>query len=100
MHNDIAVIQQQPAVAGISFDFPFLFEFFMNVFRCAFGERVQHAVAGAGADDEIIREGGNVFQVHQNNIFSFFVFERIDNFACKVQSVQGSPLMIVKNLFL
>jgi hypothetical protein len=55
------------------------------------GEGIQHAVAGAGADDEIIGKGDDAFQVEEKDVLSLFVFEGVYNFAGKFERVQGSP---------
>jgi hypothetical protein len=33
---------------------------FADVFKGGFGERIQHAVTGAGADDEVVGKGNNI----------------------------------------
>jgi len=54
MHDHVAVIQHEPALVGLTIDAaPFLVILFGG-FQHPFGERVQHAVAGAIADDEVI----------------------------------------------
>jgi hypothetical protein len=71
--------------------FAFLLMFIADVFNGGFGERVQHAVAGASADDEVVGKGDDVFQVDQDDVLAFFVFKGVYDFTCKFKSVQGSP---------
>ena len=63
MHDHVAVIEHEPAFVGFAVDAaPFLIIIFCG-FKHALGERVQHAVAGAVADDEVIRKGCHVFDI-------------------------------------
>ena len=36
---------------------------------------IEHAVAGAGAQDEVVGKGSDIFDVEQENVLAFFVFE-------------------------
>ena len=54
MNDYIPVIQNQPAFFSSAFDAPFLLMLLLRYFQHAFGERVEHAVTGAIADNEII----------------------------------------------
>jgi hypothetical protein len=65
--------------------------FLADAFGCAVCERVQHPVTGAGADDKIIGKGSNIFYIEQDNIFSLFIFQGVDNGAGKFKCVQSSP---------
>jgi len=54
MYNHVTIIEHQPAFVRHAGDAtPFLIIIFCS-FEHAFGERVQHAVAGAVANDEVI----------------------------------------------
>jgi len=63
MHDHIAIIEYEPAFLGL----PFYAALFLIIFLCglehAFRERVQHAVAGAVADHEIIGKGCYILDV-------------------------------------
>ena len=48
MYNDISVIQNHPAVAGVSLNFSLLFMIFIDIIVCGSCQRIEHAVAGAG----------------------------------------------------
>ncbi len=91
MDNHIAVIHHDPTLAGVALFFAFF------AMRCAHGfqrrirQRVQHAVAGAGTQDEVIGKGCNFLNIKQKNIFAFFVLQRIDNGMGQVECVQISP---------
>lgn len=98
MDDNIAVIHDHPAIAGVALFLGFLFEFLADIVNSGIGERIEHAVAGAGADDEIIGKRCNAFQVEQDNIFSLFIFQRVDDFAGKVKRVQNSPQFLMNKL--
>ena len=82
MQDHVTVVHDDPAVAGESLLFSLFLEFGANVCNGGFGKRVEHAVAGAGADDEIICEGNNVLQIDQDDVFPFFVFQGVYDFTC------------------
>ena len=54
VEDDIAKVHNDPAVAGEALLFAFFCMFGADVFDNGFGERVDHTVAGAGTNDEII----------------------------------------------
>ena len=83
MYDHVAVINDYPAVAGKALQFAPLLMYFTDVFNGGFGERVYHAVAAAGADHKVIGERNNFFQVYQDNIFAFCIFERVYDFTCE-----------------
>ena len=84
MHDHVAIIHDDPTVAGKSLLFALLLVFLANIIQRGAGECVQHAVAGAGADDEIIGKRCDVFQVEQDDVLPLFVFEGIYDFTGKV----------------
>jgi hypothetical protein len=92
MDDHIAEIHHEPAVAGESFLLTFFFVFFAHVFKDTIGQRIQHAVTGARAKHEIIGKRDDVFQIDQDDIFTLFIFKRIDNFTGKFKCFQNSPL--------
>jgi hypothetical protein len=69
---------------------PFIMPGFHIVDR-GVGERVDHAVAGAVTDNEIVCKRDDFFQVYKNYIFALFVFKGIYNFTSKFECVQVSP---------
>lgn len=83
MYDNVAVINDYPAVAGEALQFALLLVRGADVFNGGFGERVYHAVAGACADNKIIGERNDFFQVYQDNVFALFIFERVYDFAGK-----------------
>jgi len=83
MNDDIAIIYDYPAVTGEALQFAPFFTFGANIIDVGFGERVKHAVTGAGADDEIISKGYDVFQIDQDNILPFFIFKGVYDFTSK-----------------
>ncbi len=63
MHDHVTVIKHEPAFVGFAVDAPPFFIIIFCGFKHAFGERVQHAVGGAVADDEVISKGCHVFDI-------------------------------------
>ena len=54
MQDHVAIIHDHPAVAGKALLLSFFCVFDANVFDGGVGERVYHAVTGAGADNKIV----------------------------------------------
>ncbi len=75
MHDYITVIDNYPSITGKALLFTFFLMFVANVFDGGLGESIDHAVTGAGTDDEIVSKRDDVFQVYQDNIFTFFFFK-------------------------
>ena len=63
MNNHISVIHDDPAVAGEALLLSLLVVLGANVFDGGSGERVEHAVAGTVANDEVIGKGCHVFDI-------------------------------------
>jgi hypothetical protein len=91
MYDDVTVIHDHPAIAGKALLLSPFIMFGPNVVNRCVGKRVDHAVAGAGTDNEIVGKRDNAFQVNQDNIFTLFVFKGVYNFSCKFKCVQVSP---------
>ena len=88
MHHHIAVIQYQPAFVGLALDASFFLVVRFGGFQHAFGECVQHAVAGTVANHEIICKGRDVLDVQKQDVFTLFVLQGGDDFMCKFECVQ------------
>ena len=95
MQDHIAKIYNNPAVAGEALLLAFFLMVGADIFNGGFGKRVQHTVAGAGTDNKIIGKRDDFFQVHQDDIFTLFVFQGVYDFTSKFQCVQISPLGLV-----
>ncbi len=54
VHDHIAIIEYEPAFVGYTGDAALFLVIIFRGFEHAFGERVEHAVAGAVANDEVI----------------------------------------------
>jgi hypothetical protein len=54
---------------------------------------IEHAVAGAGADHEIVGKGYNLLDVDQYDVLSLLILQGVDNFPGKVESFQKAPLV-------
>jgi hypothetical protein len=75
MEHYIAVVHYHPTLSGLAL-FPALLAMFCpDGIHRAVSQRLQHAVAGAVAENKIIGKGSYIFYVKQENIFTFFVFE-------------------------
>lgn len=92
MHNHIAKVHDQPAFARFPFHAALLFVVRFGCLQHTFGERIEHAVAGAVAEDEIIGKGGNPLDVEKQDVFALFVLQGFDDFMGKFECVQVSPL--------
>ena len=83
MQDDVPKVNQQPAILRCAFNSPFQMILFSNAFNGRVRQRADHTVAGAGADDKVIRKIRDIVYIQQEDIFSLFIFERIDYAACK-----------------
>ena len=101
MQYHIAKISDHPAIASQALLFSLLLIFNANIIHHRIREGIDHAVAGTGADDEIISKGNNFLNIDQDNIFTLFIFQGVDDFTSKFQCVQGSPhsLKFAENSF-
>lgn len=91
MDNHIAIVHDHPAVAGMPLLFPLLSMFFADFFHGGIREGIEHAVTGTGANDKVIGKGNDILQVHQDNVFTLFVFQGVYDFAGKFERIQVSP---------
>lgn len=92
MQHHISVVNDHPAVAGQSLFFSLLMMFGADVIEHGIRERIDHSVAGAVANDEIICKGNHIFNVDQDDVFALFVLQGVDDFTSKFECVQISPL--------
>jgi hypothetical protein len=101
VQDHIAKVSDHPAISCQALLFALLLEFDTNVIQYGIREGIDHAIAGAGADDEIISKGNNFLNIDQDNIFPLFIFQGVDDFTSKFQCVQGSPhsLKFAENSF-
>jgi hypothetical protein len=101
MYYNITKVCNYPAITGQTLLFTPLLVFDTNIINHRVRERIDHAVAGTGADDEIISKGNNFLNIDQDNIFPLFIFQGVDDFTSKFQCVQGSPhsLKFAENSF-
>ena len=91
MHNHIAIIHNHPAIAGKTL-FPALPPVFLaDVVDSGVSKRIEHAVAGTGADNKIVGKRDNTSQVDQDNVLTLFIFKGVHNFTGKFECVQDSP---------
>lgn len=61
MHDYVAIIYDDPAVAGEALLFAFFLVLGANIFNGGLGERVDHAVTGTGTDYEIVSKRDDIF---------------------------------------
>jgi hypothetical protein len=95
MHDYITKIHDHPAVTGEALLLSLFLMSGADVFNGGVGKGVNHAVAGAGADNKIVSKRNDVFQVYQDNVFSLFIFQGVYDFTSKFECVQFSPLDLV-----
>ena len=95
MHDHIPIVEQEPAFLCLSLHATLFLIIFLRRFQYPFSKRVQHTVAGAVAEDEIIGKGRNVLNVQKQDVFALSVLQSFNNFMCEFECVQISPLYIV-----
>lgn len=94
MQYDGVEINRDPAVGCGTDHFAFHRVYLGHSVICGTDKASQHPVAGAGANDEIVRKNCHPLQIDQNNIFSFFIFKCVNQFTRNLNSVfffQSSP---------
>ena len=91
MHDHIPIVEQKPAFVGLPLYAAFFLIVFLGRFQHPFGKRIQHTVAGAITEDEIIGKGRNVLDVQKQDVFALSILQGFNNFMCKFECVQISP---------
>ena len=91
MHDHIAIIQYEPALMRLSLQTAFFLMFLFGGLQYTFGERIEHAVTGTVANNEIIRKRRDVFDVKNQDVFALFVLQGGNDFVYKFECVQSSP---------
>ena len=93
MYHDIAKVDQDPSIRGITLDPPgkdavLLFGLFRDMLNNGF----QLPVAGSAQDDEEIRYRRHLTHIHENNVFSFLVRCQVDDDPGKLYRFQWAFL--------
>jgi len=83
MDDHVAVIEHEPAFAGLSLHAAFLFVICLGCLQHALGKRVKHAVAGAVADDKVVGKRCYILDVEKQDVFTLFVLQGFDDFMGK-----------------
>jgi hypothetical protein len=83
MNHYIAEVEHEPAFARLSLYAAFLFIVLLGRFQHALGKRVEHAIAGPVADDEVIGKRCNILDVKKQDVFALFVLQGFDDFMGK-----------------
>ena len=78
MHQEIAVIGQNPFALGVAFDADGAVALQPQLPVDLIGDGLHLPLVVAGADDEIIGKGGDAAQVQNDQVFGLFVFGRAD----------------------
>ena len=94
MHNHVAIIEQKPAFLSLPLHAAFFLVIFLRRFQHGFGERIQHAVAGAVAYYEVVSKRCDIFDVEQQDVFALFVLQGVNDFMSQLECVQVSPLSL------
>jgi hypothetical protein len=89
--DDISIINDDPAAIRRPFNSSLFLVFLAGLLHHSIGKGIQHAVAGASTDNEVICEGCDLFDIQQEDILSFLFFKGIDDRVRKFQGIQGSP---------
>ena len=93
MHDHISIVEHQPAFLRLSLDAAFFLVFLLRHLQDAFRKRVQHAIAGAIADHEIISKRCDILNIEKQDVFALLVLQGGNDFMCKFKCVQRSPLI-------
>ena len=88
MHDHCAKIHYHPPGGWLAFAAAFHLVRFTDFFQHAVGQRIQHAIAGAGADDEIVSKIHYFLQIYQNDLLALFFFQGIDDCVSQVKRFQ------------
>lgn len=93
VYDHIAKVDHHPAGLGDALDAAvqpkLLFRASLGLIR----QCVEHALAGTGANHEVVGKGGDFLNLHQNDIFPLFFFQNINDVASNLQSIQLAPLL-------
>jgi hypothetical protein len=83
MDDHVAVIEHEPAFAGLSLHAAFLFVICLGRLQYALGERIKHAVTGTVADDKVVGKRCYILDVEKQDVFALFVLQGFDDFMGK-----------------
>ena len=75
MHDHVPIVNHDPAFARLPLYLALLAVCLVYGIDGCGREGAEHAVAGAGAQDEVVGKGCDVFDVEQEDVLAFFVFE-------------------------
>lgn len=89
--DHITQVDHLPTVSGLAFDLDMPAQLFFSIFSDGFSQRLEHAVAGSIAKDEIISEGCDFVNIQQQDLFCFFILKYGYDFVRFFQGFQISP---------
>lgn len=89
--DDISIIDYDPAAIRCTFNSSLFIVFHAGLLHHSICKGIQHTVAGGSTDNEVICKGGDLFDIQQEDIFSFLFFKGINDRVCKFQGIQSSP---------
>ena len=95
MDDNIAIINNYPTTIRRTFNTPLPIVIYARLLYHPIRQGIQHAVTGGSADNEVIREGCDLFNIQQDDIFAFLFFKGIDDRVCKFQCIQNSPRKVL-----
>ena len=75
MHDHIPIINNDPAFVRLALYLALLAMRLMHRIDGGVCKGAEHAVAGAGTQDEVVGKGCDVFDVEQEDVLAFFIFE-------------------------
>ena len=83
MHHHVAEVEHEPAFARLSFHAAFFLVVLLGRFQNTLGKRVEHTVAGPGADHEVVGKRCYILDVEKQDVFALFVLQGFDDFMGK-----------------
>jgi hypothetical protein len=75
MNDHVSVVNHHPAFACLALYLALLAMCLVHGIDGCVCQSIEHAVAGAGTQDEVVGKGSDIFDVEQENVLAFFIFE-------------------------
>jgi hypothetical protein len=79
MDDHVAEIEHEPAFARLSLHAAFLFIILPGCLQHPLGKRVEHAVTGTVADDEVVSKRCNILDVEKQDVLALLVLQGFDD---------------------
>ena len=91
MDHHVTVVYDDPAIASLSLSDASLAMLPPDGFKRGLGQGIEHTIARAGAQDEVVREGGDILKIEEQDILGFLFLKGVHDRMRQFKSVQTSP---------